>query len=879
MGILLALVPLSLGSFAQTSGPSQLVQTGVAAHGQAQYAAAIDAWEQALDAYPPTALAERALVHENIARTHQQIGNSTAALDAWVAAADLYHQANDPVQYGRSLSEQAQVYLSLGRPQRAKALLCGDEVMPQASDTQAICPGGSYAIATAEEDRLGQVVALGSLGEAYRLSDDPTQAAALLHQGLTLAQTPELAPYQGELHRSLGHTYARQAAVALRRAEAAALLNITDANGNAADTQRQEAAQALTQAHAQLTQAHTHARRQGDTLGELRVTLSLLALPTAPALVESGIPESEVTDPIPPIDTVALRDRLGTLIPQLPPSRETAYAALTLARVYWGDTGFSCAVAPTAAVQPWLKTAHDIADTIGDERALAFALGEQGHVAECSGQLDQALTLTQQAQVTASNGLTTADSLYLWQWQLGRVQRQRGDLAAAEDAYDQAIATLETIRDDLLGANRELQFDFRDRVEPIYRQYIDLQLNTLTESEVATRSKQGATTNTVPATKVNPVLDTIDALRLAELQNFFGNDCVLVSDQGAREQLLGASDRTTLITSVVLADQIVILARFPNGQSQVFTLPDLQEFEATALEYRRRLKRYVVRTYDQTAAQTLYNQLIAPLEPALGDTDTLVFVHDGLLRNLPMAALHDGEQYLIQRFAIATTPSLSLTAPAVAPGPRRALALGLSDAAVLPSGQTFPALRSVPQELAAVAEQLPGSTVLLNQDFTLTQLQQALAAEAFPIVHLATHGQFSTVPEQTFVVTGPDANGTATTLTFGQLETLLREATPGNGLLDLITLTACETATGDNRSTLGLAGLAIRAGARSAIASLWKVDDATATRLIEQFYGALNTPGRSKAAALRQAQVTLIEDNPGANPGTWAPLILVGNWQ
>ena len=196
------------------------------------------------------------------------------------------------------------------------------------------------------------------------------------------------------------------------------------------------------------------------------------------------------------------------------------------------------------------------------------------------------------------------------------------------------------------------------------------------------------------------------------------------------------------------------------------------------------------------------------------------------------------------------------------------------------NGQAFEALPSVPRELEAIYNKLPGSTTLLDEEFTLDGLQAALQRSSYSILHLATHGQFSTIPEETFLVTGPGETGVSSELTFGELETLIHEASPNADPIDLITLTACETATGDDRATLGLAGVAIRAGARSAIASLWKVDDAAAAQFASDFYSHMQTPGVSKAKAMQMAQIAAIEAvGPNANPGSWAPLIMVGNWQ
>ncbi|MEL6765382.1 MAG: CHAT domain-containing protein, partial [Cyanobacteria bacterium J06607_6] len=513
-----------------------------------------------------------------------------------------------------------------------------------------------------------------------------------------------------------------------------------------------------------------------------------------------------------------------------------AYAAITLAKSYQVGRSFDCqSHRESPQVETWLETGRRIATTIGDDRAASFALGELGHLAECRGNLEDAAALTNQAQLAASNALESADSLYLWEWQIGRIYRLQKQPAKALAAYSQSIATLESIRTDILTADRELQFDFRDTVEPIYRQYIEMQLAA---------SPDAAVTSPVAAignTRIAETLDTVDALRLAELQNFFGNDCVLVSSEGARERLLSENSQTAVISSIVLSDLTVLIASFPDGTAKTTWIEDTATLRQTADEFRRKLKRFRdLGGYDKRPAQTLYQQLIGAFEADFtrANINTLVFIHDGFLRNIPMAALHDGTQYLVQRYAVATTPSLSLTAPgSPRPADLRALAVGLSEATITESGREFSALDFVPAELASVAEQLPGSTTLLDAAFTVDQLQFALQRNQYPILHLATHGQFSTIPEDTFVVTGANDLGIAGELTFGQLETLIREASPNAEPVSLITLTACETATGDDRATLGLAGVAIRAGATSAIASLWKVNDETAAQLIESFYG------------------------------------------
>jgi CHAT domain-containing protein/Tfp pilus assembly protein PilF len=875
-GLFLALVvghPFKLGwgesAYGQVTPPAQLVELGLTAYQQGDYLEAISIWRQALSAYPTEALGEQAVVNENLARAHHRIGQFTTALDYWDAAADAYQQTDNSTQFGRVLTEQAQIYAGLGQPRQAVALLCGAEPEDFSSQSEAwSCTEGAYAIAEKAADRVGQAAALGSLAEAYRLMGQYETAQNSLETGLEFVQQHGLIQFEAPLLNSLGNTFARQSLVANRRAEAAALLNVS-----VAAPLQTEAAEQRQQAVAMLERAIAVAKSQADLGVELQSQLSLLNLQqNSPGSVNDRKGDG-------PAD-IDPRQRIGNLITQLPPSRETAYAAITLAKSYQPGRGFDCQqFRDDFATQSWLQTGLQIAETIQDSRAASFALGELGHQAECRRTWDTAAQLTQRAQLAASNALESADSLYLWEWQMGRLYRQQGQVESAVAAYQQAITTLETIRTDILTADRELQFDFRDTVEPVYREYIALLLAPAAPVPDSALVKQNLP---MPPAPISETLTTVEALRLAELQNFFGDDCVLEPSADARQRFQQADPQATIITSVVLPEQTVLIVNLPDGTVRTIPAGDTKELEAITADFRRRLKRYTDRVYDSTAAKQLYERLILPLEEDLNrtNTETLVFVQDGFLRNIPMAALFDGQQYLIQRYAIATTPSLDLTAPAPTErGELVALAVGLSQDIVTVSGRNFSSLPSVPVELEAIREQLPGSTVLLDEAFTLDRFSQALEENRYPILHLATHGQFSTVPEETFVITGPNQAGVAEEITFGQLETLIRQSSPGNEYLDLISLTACETATGDDRATLGLAGVAIRSGARTAIASLWKLDDTTAASLTRSFYSNLRDTSLSKAKAVQNAQIASIQADPNGHPGRWAPLILVGNWQ
>jgi CHAT domain-containing protein len=269
-------------------------------------------------------------------------------------------------------------------------------------------------------------------------------------------------------------------------------------------------------------------------------------------------------------------------------------------------------------------------------------------------------------------------------------------------------------------------------------------------------------------------------------------------------------------------------------------------------------------------SQQVYDWLIRPVETLLAESEvkTLVFVPDGSLRNLPMAALYDGKQYLVEKYSIALSQGLQLLQPrSLIREQLKALTAGLTE-----SRQGFPALPGVASELNQIASEVR-SELLLNQQFTKKILEDQIQTTSFPIIHLATHGQFSSKAEETFLLTWDGR------IDVKDLDRLLRTRERENiNPIELLVLSACQTATGDKRATLGLAGLAVRSGARSTLATLWSVEDRSTARLMTEFYRELTQTEVSKAEALRQAQLTLLKKSNYQHPFYWAPFILIGNW-
>ena len=271
----------------------------------------------------------------------------------------------------------------------------------------------------------------------------------------------------------------------------------------------------------------------------------------------------------------------------------------------------------------------------------------------------------------------------------------------------------------------------------------------------------------------------------------------------------------------------------------------------------------------QEPSQQLYRHLVAPYQAALSDSaiDTLVFVSDPTLRNMPLAALHNGETFLIEDYALAITSSLNLVdpRPMSQTNPRLLLA-GISEAV-----QGEQALPNVASELAAI-QALYGGDVLLNQAFTTEQLAQQMQQRPYNMVHIASHARFFTDSQQGFLLTHDQK------LSLKQLRHIIQPLKYRQQPLELLVLSACESASGSHEAQLGLAGVALKAGARSAMGSLWLMDDAGTAHLMESFYQHLTEVNTTKAQALRQAQLTLLKSDRFDHPMYWSGFLLMDNW-
>jgi CHAT domain-containing protein len=771
----------------------------------------------------------RAQVLNAQGRLQLAMGKAEAARKTWQDTEALYAQAGDQVGILGSQINQAEAMQSIGLYRRAEKIFAQVEQKLHQ-----------------QPESLLKVTGLHNLGNILRQEGDLDRAKTLLEQSLAVAQRLHSPQASSQALLSLANT---ERTLAKRAQE---LNNSQDAKKYTQDAlaHYQNAAATATSAIAR-TQAQLN-------------QLSLLIETNQSTSAQSLLPQ------------------IPEVLPTLPSSRASVYAHVNLAQSLmkmgnreWRMGNGEKAVPNPQDIAQILDRAIQQAKSLKDQRAESYAQGILGELYEKTKDWSTAKDFTQNALLIAQP-LNAPDIAYQWQWQMGRIlQAEAQQTTKSQEAqpealiyYTEAFKTLNSLRSDLVALNPDVQFSFRESVEPVYRQLVDLLL----------RSKELSKDNLIQARNV------IEALQLAELDNFFRDAC-------AKPEKVNIDDldqTAAVIYPIILEDRLEVILKLPgtdNLRHQTnYNLSETQVDDAVKQLRSSLRRRSTSLSQVEAESKQLYDWLIKPFEADLesaakrdqSQIKTLVFVLDGSLRNLPMAALYDGERYLIERYAVAVTPGLQLLDPK--PLAREAMSALIAGATDAPSykKEGLGALDNVEVELEKIKEEVRRTQKLQNQEFLKQNIQNHVKSASFNIVHLATHGNFSSNPEQTFILDWDER------IKVKELDNLLRISDQSGAIpIELLILSACETATGDKRAALGLAGVAIRAGARSTLATLWQVNDASTAQFMIQFYHQLNNPQLTKAEALRNAQKAFLTEYSNTDynrPYHWAPFILVGNW-
>ncbi|MEO0986598.1 MAG: CHAT domain-containing protein [Cyanobacteria bacterium J06639_14] len=470
------------------------------------------------------------------------------------------------------------------------------------------------------------------------------------------------------------------------------------------------------------------------------------------------------------------------------------------------------------------------------------------------------------------------DVAYLWQWQLGRLLAQQGaenyeNYQNAIDAYKIAVDTLDKARKNLSTIDSEVQFSFRDNVEPVYRELIDLLLQPEPGAEKPSQAN------------LEDAIAEVGELQLAELENFLRCN---VPNLTPVEEIQDSN--AAIIHTILSDDTLNIVMKLPKQKELSFYPVSVtkQEVEITVEKLFQLLSEEEV--YDaRQEANKVYEWLIEPIREDLdkafpliteskNNSDpnlsrgTLVFVMDSILRKTPISYLKQDDRYLIEDYAIALAPRQEVFRPSVSRVPLSVFVGGIGLPQKDIEGEDFRSIDFLIDEFQAISQAgISTSDPLLDEDFTFDNIRTELSEGSYSAIHLKTHSQFSSNPNKTFIAAYKEL------IKANDLRNLIQVASEIRGEpLNLLVLSACSSAQGDDRAILGLAGIATLTGTRSTVSALWPAFDKFNTEFMRAFYSELAQGNITKAEALRRTQLQFTAESRLAP--FWSNYVLVGNW-
>ncbi|MCC5610115.1 CHAT domain-containing protein [Nostoc sp. CHAB 5834] len=805
-----------------TSQPSNWLEQGRKLYHSGRFAEAVTIWQKAAQQYHTQGdRLNEALSLSYLSLTQQELNQWQAAQQSIEQSLKLLQTSipsADAILWAQALNTQANLQLHTGKAETAlESWQKAQKFYEQAGDTM-----GSLG------SQINQAQALQTLG-FYRRSKQQLEALTQKLQGMpdneikvsglrSLGLALQIIGDSGKSQEILEQSLAIAQKIATKPHLSSILISLGQ---TAVDLQDPEAALDYFE-QAQLLTTNPSDQLQAR-LAQFKLFLNYDKL--------------EFVNPLAPQLLQQLRE--------LPPSHTSLYAAINFVATLNHQSN-SDQILPLKDLAQLMAVTVKSAQQIQDTQAEAHALNQWGKLYQRTQQFSEAQELTQKS-LNIARQLQANDIIAQSAWQVGQLYKQQGDRSKAITAYTEAVNALKALRGDLVAINPDVQFSFRTSVEPVYRELVDLLLE-----------------NQPSQAELIQARELIEALQIAELDNFFREACL------DRTQQIDRVDPTaTVIYPIILPDRLtVILSKAGQPLRSYVTHKPQAEIEQTLDNFLVALNPVSDSKDRDRLSQQIYGWLIRPEEAdkAFIDTKTLVFVLDGRLRNIPIAALFDGKQYLIEKYAVALSPGLQLMATR-SQNHISAIVGGISQ-----SRAGFSALPAVESEVKQISKAV-SSRVLLNQEFTSQALAERVKSSSAGIVHLATHGQFSSRLEDTFLLTW---DGQVNVKELSEL--LKNRGSDPSKAIELLVLSACDTATGDDRAVLGLAGLAVKSGARSTIATLWPVKDRAAAMLMTRFYDQLRQPKITKAEALRQAQISLIRQTDFHEPFFWSGFVLIGNW-
>lgn len=751
----------------------------------------------------------------------EQGGFAQAAVH-WMTAARLYEERGQ-------LKEQCQALINLSHALQKEGQIRRAQGALQTA----------LKLSESMGNRLLTATILGQLGTTSHLLGKEDSATEHLTKALTLAREEQNSALVAGVLNDLGNTLVarRQFAEAIdvytesrnlaRDTNQTALAVTAQINGAAALVQDQQ----LTEAHRQLDHAMSEVQSledsQAKTAGLLNIGLGYQDLHTAMTTARQAPqgerqPAGRKQDP----SGAAARGGLASSSSGLLRQSSDAFTA-----------------------------AGEVAARTGDARGESYAWGYQGEVLEKEQRPTEALEASRKASFAAQK-VNAPESLYRWQWQTARLLKTTGKEDEALAAYQRAVTLLKPIRYEYSVGYQNRHHSFYDSVAPLFSEYENVLLRRASAAKTPEQSEQWLV----------QVKDTVETSHAAELQDYFQEDCVGSIRTQDRKTMIPHG--TAVLYPISFPDRLELMMETADGLKQVTVPVSGDKLTKEIRTFRRQIQDHRSQNY-LPAAQALHGWLMAPLErnlEAAGIT-TLVMVAQGPLRTIPVGALHDGRQFVVDKLAVAVTPSLELTDLASAPRRKGTLlSVGLTESV---EGMSAP--RFADAEVQAIRT-LYGGKLLMNKQFSTPSLEEEIKDQGVGIVHVASHTVVASDPRNSFVLAHDGR------ITMDRLSQLVGLQQYRQQPLDLLTLSACETSAEDDRAALGLNGVAVKTGARTALASLWIAEAETTSELISEFYRQLQDPALSKAVALQRAQQKILAQRGHSHPSFWAAFLLINNW-
>ncbi|MFM7601559.1 MAG: CHAT domain-containing protein [Pseudanabaena sp.] len=540
----------------------------------------------------------------------------------------------------------------------------------------------------------------------------------------------------------------------------------------------------------------------------------------------------------------------------------------------------------------YLQQTLEIVQATKDRQAEGATLGNLGNAYYALKQYEKALDLYQQhlvvvRQIGERKGEAQANA------GIAATLANLNQTSLAIAFYKSSIGITESIRKDIQSLGKEDRQSYLQTVADRYRHLADLLLN------------QG---------RVIEALQVLDLLKVQELEDYLknikGNDRtsqgvrMLEPEKAIRDQVLAASfenspeinrqlaskiqqlpkseinrvpdylqqipQGTVLLYPLILRDRLELILFSNNNIPVNRTVKISQEkLEKLIIDYRSGLIDAGSEDVKEPARE-LYNLLIKPIEAELiqAKAETILYATDGQLRYVPLAALYDGKQWLIEKYRVSNLIAYILSDFGQQSRAKPSILAGAfgGRSGEKKFGQT--SLPATITEIQAIANSFNNSVTLIEEQFSRQAIESKF--KNHNIIHLATHAEFNVgIPEDSFIIFG---NGDKI-----RLNEIIDWKIPN---VDLIVLSACQTGVGqlgDGVEILGFGYQVQRAGAKQAIASLWKVDDAGTQALMTAFYGELQKGDVSVTEALRRAQVALIKSPNYNHPNYWSAFFAIGN--